>query len=178
VQAFAENLPFAAGSFDVGLAILTVHHWTDPARGLAELRRVSRSQVILTWDQAVMARFWLIAEYLPEIAEAERDLAAADTIRALLEQAGARVTAGAVPVPADCIDGFLAAYWRRPEAYLDPATRAAISSLAKLDPGRVAHAMARLVGDLESGRWQARHGAFGQADSRDVGYRLLATAST
>jgi SAM-dependent methyltransferase len=175
VRAFAENLPFADGAFDVGLAILTVHHWKDPARGLAELRRVSRRQVILTWDQAVMARFWLIAGYLPEIAEAEKDMAAADTIAALLESAGSPVIASVVPVPADCLDGFLAAYWSRPEAYLDPATRAAISSLAKLHPDSVERAMSRLAKDLDDGRWQARHGALLQADTCDVGYRLLTT---
>jgi SAM-dependent methyltransferase len=175
VQAFAENLPFADGAFDVGLAILTVHHWKDPARGLAELRRVSRRQVILTWDQAVMARFWLVADYLPEIAEAERDMAAADTIGALMEAAGHPAEASVVPVPADCIDGFLAAYWSRPEAYLDPAARAAISSLARLDPDRLAQATARLADDLATGRWRARRGALLQAETCDVGYRLLTT---
>lgn len=71
VRAWAEHLPFPDRTFDAGMAVLTVHHWTDPAAGLAELRRVSRKQVVLTWDQQVMARFWLIADYLPEIAEAE-----------------------------------------------------------------------------------------------------------
>ncbi len=171
VRAFAEQLPFPDNSFDVGLAILTVHHWKDPARGLAELRRVSRRQVVLTWDQAVMAQFWLVADYLPEIAEAERDLAAYDFIHAQL--APARVSE--VPVPQDCRDGFLAAYWNRPQAYLDPAVRAAISSLAKLDPARLGEAMARLEDDLASGRWRQRHGDLCQAQARDVGYRLVAT---
>ena len=35
-----------------------------------------------------------------------------------------------LPVPADCTDGFFAAYWRRPEAYLDPGVRATISTFA------------------------------------------------
>ena len=34
------------------------------------------------------------------------------------------VTVEPVPVPADCTDGFTAAYWRRPDAYLDEAVRA------------------------------------------------------
>ena len=38
-----------------------------------------------------------------------------------------------VPVPADCLDGFYAAYWARPEAYLDPTVRAGISCCALLD---------------------------------------------
>jgi SAM-dependent methyltransferase len=174
VRAAAENLPFADQTFDAGLAVLTVHHWTDVAKGLAELRRVSRRQVVLSWDQSVMARFWLVADYLPEIAEAEKDLAAFEIIRAELEQHGARVRVSTVPVPADCSDGFLAAYWRRPEAYLNPGVRAAISWLAGLDRSRVRQAMAELAGDLSRGRWQQRHAALRAAEFQDAGYRLLA----
>ena len=35
-------------AFDAVLAILTLHHWTDLAEGLSELRRVAKRQVILT----------------------------------------------------------------------------------------------------------------------------------
>ncbi|GAA1409994.1 class I SAM-dependent methyltransferase [Catellatospora coxensis] len=172
VRAVAERLPLADKSFDAGLAVLTVHHWTDPARGLAELRRVSRRQVVLTWDHAVMSRFWLIADYLPEIAEAERELPEQDFIARQL--APAQVTA--MPVPHDCSDGFLAAYWNRPHAYLDPAVRASISSLARLDPDRVAEAMRRLGDDLARGLWQERHGEPGAPGTADVGYRLLTSS--
>jgi SAM-dependent methyltransferase len=173
IQAFAEHLPFADASFDAGLAILTVHHWADTARGLAELRRVSRRQVILTWDQPVMAQFWLISDYLPEIAQTEKDLAAFSAIRDELRRQGARVAVTKVEVPGDCRDGFLAAYWRRPESYLDPTVRSAISSLAKLDETRMGSAMTRLADDLATGRWQARHGALCAAESLDLGYRLI-----
>ena len=44
VQAVAEHLPFVSKAFDAGLAVLTVHHWTDPAAGLRDLARVSRRQ--------------------------------------------------------------------------------------------------------------------------------------
>src|SRR5262245_47813824 len=53
VRGVAEQLPFRDGAFEVALAVLTVHHWTDPGVGLAEMRRVSRKQVILTWDPNV-----------------------------------------------------------------------------------------------------------------------------
>jgi ubiquinone/menaquinone biosynthesis C-methylase UbiE len=53
IQAVAERLPFRDGAVDACLAVLTIHHWTDQAAGLAELRRVARRRVvILTWDPA------------------------------------------------------------------------------------------------------------------------------
>ncbi len=76
----------------------------------------------------------------------------------------------AVPVPHDCIDGFLGAYWRRPEIYLDPVTRRSMSSFAKIDAEA---GLARLKRDLDSGAWRARHGELLNRDALDIGYRLL-----
>ncbi|MEU0464873.1 class I SAM-dependent methyltransferase [Amycolatopsis sp. NPDC006131] len=115
VCAVAEHLPCADHRFDAALAVLTVHHWRDPATGLAELRRVSRRQVVFTWDVEVMARYWLVGEYLPEIAERERGLANLDAVVRGLSGPDRRVVVKPVPVPWDCSDGFLAAYWRRPQ---------------------------------------------------------------
>ncbi|MEV0228240.1 class I SAM-dependent methyltransferase [Nonomuraea sp. NPDC050786] len=177
VQGYAESLPFPDQSFDAAMAILTVHHWSDAAAGLAELRRVSARQVVLTWDPAVSARFWLVAEYLPEIAVADARLAALDAVRTHLERDGAPVAVVPVPVPADCTDGFLGAYWRRPHRYLDPQVRAAISALAILDQEQVERAVRRLDADLATGRWHERHRALLDADALDLGYRLVMAAA-
>ena len=57
VRAMAECLPFADGSFDAAMAILTVHHWSDVAAGVREMRRVARRQVVFTWDPLLNASF-------------------------------------------------------------------------------------------------------------------------
>lgn len=165
----AEALPFPDGSFEAATAFLTVHHWQDLAAGVEELRRVAPKQLVLTWDAAVFARFWLIRDYLPEIAEREAGIA---TLSDVLDQLpGAAVSP--MPVPADCTDGVLGAFWRRPEAYLDPAVRGAASGLALLDDDVVASAMKRLSADLESGRWRRANGALLGQESLDLGYRLV-----
>jgi SAM-dependent methyltransferase len=41
VRAQAEALPFGDRTFGAAMAVLTVHHWSDPACGLAEMRRVA-----------------------------------------------------------------------------------------------------------------------------------------
>jgi SAM-dependent methyltransferase len=170
VRGVAEALPFGDSAFEAGMAVLSTQHWSEPARGLRELVRVSRRQVILTWDAAFYCeQFWLLRDYLPEMAKWEGDLATCDTVAAALS--ADRVEP--VPVPHDCVDGFGAAYWRRPEAYLDPDVRASISGLALLEDGTAGRAMKRLRADLESGQWHARNAELLDLDELDVGYRLV-----
>lgn len=166
----AEQLPFPDSEFDVALAVLTVHHWSDPVRGLAEMRRVSRKQVVVTWDPNVRAQeFWLVRDYLPQATEREARLATLATIVKQLEPA----TTDVLPVPDDCVDGFFGAYWKRPGAYLKPTVRAAISSLALLDSSTVCAAIERLRIDLDNGHWHARNAALANLSAIDLGYRLV-----
>ena len=48
---------------------------------------------------------------------------------------------------------FGAAYWRRPQAYLDPTVRAGISMLACAGEPALAGGLRRLAADLRSGKW-------------------------
>lgn len=171
VQAVAEHIPLRDRCADAALAVLTVHHWSDVAAGIAEMRRVARRRLVFfTWQPRLFASFWLLSEYLPEAARV--DAAMAEPIRVL-----ARLLCGAevrpVPVPHDCTDGFAAAYWRRPEAYLDPAVRAGISVLAKTGEEALRAGLNRLADDLRTGRWHDNHADLIQLDSLDVGYSLV-----
>jgi SAM-dependent methyltransferase len=170
VQAAAEALPFPDGAFDAALAVLTLHHWADRATGLAELVRVARRRiVIVTWDPR-SRDFWLTRDYLPAVVEIDAPIFPPldELDRAL---GGARVAP--LPVPHDCTDGFLGAYWRRPEVYLDPTARGAMSTFAKLAPEAVEPGIARLADDLASGRWDARLGYLRAQTEADLGYRLV-----
>ncbi|MEV4626370.1 methyltransferase domain-containing protein [Micromonospora sp. NPDC049523] len=171
LQAFAENIPIEDNAADAVMALLTVHHWTDLEAGIAELRRIARRRiVILTWDQEVTREFWLLSEYLPEAAEFDDTRAVpVDRLAALLGDARVEV----VPVPHDCVDGFGAAYWRRPEAYLDPAVRAGMSMLAQTGEETIRPGLERLAADLTSRRWHERHADLLDLPEYDAGYRLL-----
>jgi len=170
VQAVAEALPFPDDSFDAAMAILTLQHWRDPMRGLAEMARVARRRVVLTWDHRFYAqRFWLLRDYVPEMAAWEATLATFDDACALM---GA-VRVEPVPVPHDCVDGFGGAYWRRPECYLDRRVRASISGLALLEDGTADRAMSRLADDLRSGAWHERNAEILDLDELDLGFRLV-----
>ncbi len=78
-----------------------------------------------------------------------------------------------VPIPHNCTDGFLCAYWRRPEAYLDLKIRSAISTFSML--GDVTTALEKLDRDLKSRDWHRRYGNLLDITELDLGYRLIVT---
>jgi len=173
VQASATDLPFREAAFDAALAILTMHHWPDRVRGLTEMARVARNRVVIvTWD-AEAFDFWLIADYFPEIAEIDRGICPS---MATLKETLRDIEVHPLPVPHDCIDGFLGAYWRRPHAYLDAGVRSAISAFAKIT--NVDSGLARLRDDLNCGTWERRYGDLLHQSACDLGYRLVISERT
>jgi SAM-dependent methyltransferase len=167
VQATATALPFRDAAFDASMAVLTIHHWSDWEKGLLELRRVaSRRIVIVTWDP-LSPGFWL-TDYFPGILEADRPVF--PTLLQIGRVLGA-VAVSELPIPHDCRDGFLGAYWRRPEAYLSDGVRSAISTFSKL--AEVSSGVERLRQDLKSGDWHRRYGRVLGIPELDLGYRII-----
>ncbi len=167
----AEALPLETASVDAAMAILTIHHWTDLDRGLGEMARVARKRaVLLTWVPDA-APFWLTDDYFPEIAANDRTIFPSSTaLTAILERMIGPVHMDPVPIPHDCIDGLLCAYWRRPESYLSAEIRSAMSAFARIDADA---GLTRLRADLSSGRWAERNGHLLALDMLDVGYRIV-----
>jgi SAM-dependent methyltransferase len=171
VAAIAERLPFREASFDAAMAVVTIHQWSDAALGLRELRRVSRGVVVVvTFVGAALDRFWL-AEYVPESIAAERSrYPAIDAIRHVL---GGSTAVRSIPIPIDCIDGFMEAYYARPERLLDPAVRRAQSAWTFVGAAAVEHGIARLRADLASGAWDERHGTWRRTPTFEGSLRLI-----
>jgi SAM-dependent methyltransferase len=170
-RAVAEALPFRDAVFDVALAVLTMHHWTDVTAGLFEMRRVAAAQVVFFYEPVFADSAWIVVDYFPEMLEIQSERNAPSTAE-IAEHLDVRVIEP-VPVPADCIDGFAGCYWNRPEAYLDPLVLEGMSSFAQLPPATRARGLARLRADLESGAWDAKYGELRARHECDLGYRLL-----
>ncbi len=169
LQGSAEALPFADQSFDASMAVLTIHHWSDQAQGCAEMRRVTRGPVVFLTFDAGHKDFWLF-DYFPELLTL--DEAAMPPMQRYADWLG-DVAIDPVPIPHDCTDGFLAAYWRRPGAYLDERIRRAMSSFWKI--GDVSAGLLQLQRDRSDGSWERRYGHLLGLDALDCGYRLVRT---
>jgi SAM-dependent methyltransferase len=179
VRGVAEALPVRDNAVDAVLAVLTVHHWGDWRRGVAELRRVAPLRVVLAYDTRRHADFWFVRDYVPEIADLELNRPSADDIAT--ELGGDSVTP--LPLPWDFTDvrleaGNSPAYWRRPATYLEPHVRHTCSTLAQTDPAAVERGINRLRADLRSGRWRERNQDLLSRNEWDAGFRLIVSGAS
>ncbi|MDY6843554.1 MAG: class I SAM-dependent methyltransferase, partial [Thermodesulfobacteriota bacterium] len=167
IQGVAENLPFRDNVFDISMGILTIHHWSDIVSGLKEMARVSKNKLILfTWI-GYGNEFWL-ENYIPEIKGVDYKLFPS---LAELERILGDISVETIEIPYDCSDGFMCAYWRRPEAYLDPRVRKAISTFSRIPD--IQERVERLQNDIYSGAWRQKHSHLLGKESLDLGYRLV-----
>jgi SAM-dependent methyltransferase len=173
IRAFAGDLPLRDGSVDAAMAIVTIHHWDEAReRGVRELRRVARGPVVvMTYDPELSASMWLMADYLTELADFDR--AIFPPIERVAAWLGGNVRVENVPIPRDCSDLMLGAFWSRPELVLDTQARDATSGFARMPADVVARVVRDVKRDLESGAWDARYGYLRTLDALDVGLRLV-----
>jgi hypothetical protein len=150
------------------MSVLSDHHWANPIAGLREMRRVARRVVVFQFDTTRTDAFWLTRDYLPEFAVLARG---GPTLAERAEAIGARMEP--VLIPADCVDGFFHAYWRRPAAYLHPAVRRAVSVWDRVGPAAEQRVVRDLRADLYYGRWAERNQAITALDAADLGARIL-----
>lgn len=175
IDAHAEALPLDDDSVDAAMAIVTIHHWQDQVAGLREMRRVARGPVVIvTFDIDALTDYWMITDYLPETLADDRERF--PSIEAIVETLG-DATVEEVPIPLDCADGFFEAYYGRPEAYLDPAVRAAQSVWPRMPEGVEQRAIDALSTDLDSGAWDARYGHLRSLPAYQGGLRLVTSSS-
>jgi SAM-dependent methyltransferase len=173
IRAGAADLPLRDDSVDAAMAVLTIHHWdSDRERGVKEMRRVARhAVVILTYDATVSAKMWLMADYLPEVAELDRRIFPDPKLVA--DWLGGTTRIGPVPIPRDTPDWMLGSFWAHPERVLDEQARNATSGFARMDAAVVERAVSAVESDLQSGVWDTRHGHLRRLDAYDAGLRLL-----
>ncbi len=176
VEGFAEEIPLRNNSVDGVMCILSIHHFNSLAKAAKEMARICADGpiVIFTFDPRQIQRPW-IAEYFPGIWDAAAPLfpPLSDVENLLAESTNRKVDSYIFELPHDLHDLFLAAGWRRPELYLDPAVRSCMSGFALADQDEVIDGIRRLQHDLESGAWDKKHGYLRNTDYFDSGYRFI-----
>lgn len=173
INARAESLPLDDDSVDAAMACVTIHHWEPADAGLAEMRRVARGPVVIFTFDLDSVPSWQ-RDYLGEWIEIER--LRFPSIAAIASALGGDVRTIAIPTPGDCTDGFIEAFWRRPEALLDPRIRAAQSMWTLLPAGAEERIVTRLESDLRSGAWDSEHGHLRNEDELDGSLRLVVSS--
>lgn len=170
IDARAEALPLDEDSVDAAMACVTIHHWQSPEVGLAEMRRIARGPVVVFTFDLDHLPAWQ-QDYLAEGLEVERPrFPSIDRIAAAL---AGEVRVESLATPGDCVDGFFEAYWRRPEALLDPDVRACQSMWAMLPTEVEPRIISRLSDDLASGTWDREHGHLRGRTAYDGALRLV-----
>ena len=167
-QAFAEQLPFENNSFSHAMTVLSMHHWQNRGRAFHEINRVAREKfVAITWDPK-SEPFWLTRDYFPEIYEMDKQIfPGLEELQEYFDE----VTIRPLEIPSDCQDGFLVAFWKRPEAYLSSKVRQGMSPFSKIE--NLSEGLQKLEADLASGVWARKNHALLGASYLDVGYRLI-----
>jgi hypothetical protein len=116
---------------------------------------------------------WLMAEYLPEVAELDHQIF--PKVETLASWLGGATRIGTVEIPSDTPDWTLGSFWAHPERVLDPAARNATSGFARMPPAVADRATEAVRRDLQSGAWDRRHGHLRDAPAFDAGLRLITT---
>lgn len=171
IQGFADDLPFEENSFSHTMTVLSMHHWQNRTKAFEEINRVTTEKfVAISWNSDINP-FWLTQDYFPEIFEIDQGIFP-DLEELQNHFDNVKITP--LMIPEDCIDGFLAAFWKRPEAYLHEHVRNSISSFSKIT--RLEEGLQKLQKDLDSAEWQKKNNDLLDKSELDVGYQLI-TAS-
>jgi SAM-dependent methyltransferase len=167
-KAFAEKLPFENGSFTHAMTVLSMHHWENRPLAFSEINRVATEKfVAITWDPESES-FWLTRDYFPEIYEMDKCIfPELEELKDHFDE----VQITPLNIPADCKDGLLAAFWKRPEAYLSSKVRQSTSPFSKIR--NLSEGLHKLEDDLASGVWAKNNHAILSSSSIDVGYRVI-----
>lgn len=170
INAQPDRLPFEDDSFDASMSCLAADRWEDPFAVLREMRRVTTGPVVvLTFDFPHLVAWQ--KDYFAPLVALER--AATPTPAEMAPALGRRTRIDALRTPIDCEDGFMDAYWARPEAFLDDAVRAAQPVWAQAGAATTEPIIDRLRADLGSGHWYGQHGHLRSHPDFDGALRLV-----
>lgn len=158
IQGTAEEFKLNK-QFESGLASLTLHHWGDIERGIANFQKHLQHGaplVIFTSSPEQMETYWL-KEYFPRMLKDSCDsMPSISEVVAALEKAGfTSIHQEKYFVKPDLKDQFLQCGKDQPELYFREDIRKGISSFQSFSyADEIESGLAKLRSDIDSGKWK------------------------
>jgi SAM-dependent methyltransferase len=173
IKATANTLPLHDKSFDAAMTVISIHHWyPDQLQGVKEMCRVARNRVVVvTYDPRVSSRMWLLADYLPEVAELDNRIFPLP--EAICDWMGCETQIESVPISRETPDWTLMSFWAHPERVLDPVARAATSGFSRQPKEVVERVVTAVSRDLKGGQWDEKYGHLRNLKELDAGLRII-----
>jgi len=156
IEAPAEQVPVADSFFDGAIAVLTIHHWSDMLKGLAEVRRLLKpgsKLIVFSFTPEQVGQYWL-CHYFPKMIERAMHAtpALADMKQLFLEAGFSSVQTENYFVQPELEDLFMYAGKHTPERYLDAQFRSGVSAFRTLiDEEELETGLSGLVNDIKTG---------------------------
>ncbi len=130
--------------------------------------------VVVTIDPRVCARMWLLADYLPEVAEMDRQIFPLPEI--IYDWIGPTDKIEICPVKKDTPNWTLMSFGGHPEQVLDSNARAATSGFLRQPQYVVERGVAKVKRDLQNGDWDRKYGHLRDLSEFDAGLRLITSS--
>lgn len=160
IQAYAEDLPLQANSFDGAIATFTIHHWNNLRQGMKEIARILKpgsSLICLSFSPVQLMNYWLCHYFPVTMKNSAKVVLEQEQMIDLFHESGFEVVeTEKYFVQKSLTDHFLYSNKYRPEQYLLPEVRKNASSFTvyahqeEIEPG-----LKQLSVDIQSGKIQS-----------------------
>lgn len=175
----AENIPLSDATFDAAYCTLSMHHFANLEKSLAEIFRVLKPKgkfVAFTADPRRSAEGFWMPQYFGPIYDRMRKVFPTtkqlmDKIKFVSQDNSIEIMP--FPLPYDIEDSFFCSSWRYPERYFNPAFRQGISHFQLADQAYVQEMLNKLKQDIDSGVWDKNYRDTRRRNLLECGYYFV-----
>tara|TARA_B100000674_G_scaffold377248_1_gene319772 strand:- start:38 stop:841 length:804 start_codon:yes stop_codon:yes gene_type:complete len=183
IQSSVEQMELNENYYDCILSILSIHHFSSITTALSKIKnslKENGSLIVFGADPRKIDTDCWFKDYFGEMIEKAKDsyTELSELISKIESTFHNKVEYYPFSIPHDITDGFFYAGWQKPEKYLDENFRNSISVFAKAPKNLLNKATKKLTEDLQSGKWDEKHGKIRTLKKYNGGYYFLRIKNT